>query len=76
MEILMIIVSVTQSLCYVRRRDSLRLTLMLYPLSRKNAQECATCGCAQAWTGRGVLDRTSSPVRGEHSRRWRDIARA
>jgi len=32
--------------------------------------------CAKARTGRGVLDRTWSPVRGEHSRRWRSITRA
>ena len=29
-----------------------------YLCQRKNAQECARCGCAQARTGRGVLDRT------------------
>jgi len=46
------------------------------PMSRKNAQECVRCGCAQVRTGRGVLARTWSPVRGEHSRRWRAIARA
>jgi len=35
---------------------------MLHTHAEENAQECARCGCAQAWTGRGVLDRTSSPV--------------
>jgi hypothetical protein len=37
-------------------------TLMLHTHAEENAQECASWGCAQVWTGRGVLDRTSSPV--------------